>query len=139
MKNWSDRQNAVFDTYAKTSQNIVIEATAGSGKTTTIVECCRRTAPYKKCFFSAFNKSIAEELKTRLPERVEVSTFHSNGLKVLLRNFNFKLKLSENKCFKIGRQILNLEDVPEKQQLRYLFELQDIWNAIRMNLLVREV
>lgn len=136
MKNWSDRQNAVFDTYAKTSQNIVIEATAGSGKTTTIVECCRRTAPYKKCFFSAFNKSIAEELKTRLPERVEVSTFHSKGLKVLLRNFNFKLKLSENKCFKIGQQILNLEDVPEKQQLRYLFELQDIWNAIRMNLLV---
>lgn len=136
MKNWSDRQNAVFDTYAKTNQNIVIEATAGSGKTTTIVECCRRTAPYKKCFFSAFNKSIAEELKTRLPERVEVSTFHSKGLKVLLRNFNFKLKLSENKCFKIGRQILNLKDVPEKQQLRYLFELQDIWNAIRMNLLV---
>lgn len=32
MKNWSDRQNAVFDTYAKTNQNIVIEATAGSGK-----------------------------------------------------------------------------------------------------------
>ena len=110
--------------------------THNSGKTTTIVELCKRTPVYKKCFFSAFNKSIAEELSSRLPERIDVSTFHSKGLKTLLKNFRFKLKVNENKCFKIGKQISTLDDVPEKQQLRYLFDLQTIWNSIRLGLLV---
>lgn len=110
--------------------------THNSGKTTTIVELCKRTPVYKKCFFSAFNKSIAEELSSRLPERIDVSTFHSKGLKTLLKNFRFKLKVNENKCFKIGKQILTLDDIPEKQQLKYLFDLQTIWNSIRLGLLV---
>lgn len=136
MKEWSERQKVIFDVYEKTNKNIVVEATAGSGKTTTIVELCKRTPIYKKCFFSAFNKSIAEELSSRLPERIDVSTFHSKGLKTLLKNFRFKLKVNENKCFKIGKQILTLDDVPEKQQLKYLFDLQIIWNSIRLGLLV---
>ena len=46
------------------------------------------------------------------------------------------MKLSENKCFQLARKVLDIKEIPYKQQMRYLFELQDIWNAIRMNLLV---
>lgn len=133
---WSDRQLAIFDTYEKTRNNIVIEATAGSGKTTTIVECCKRTSPGKRALFMAFNKSIAEELRSRLPERIDVNTFHAKGLKVLFYNFSFQMKLNENKCFQLARKRLDVNDIPYKQQMRYFFELQDIWNVIRMNLLV---
>ena len=133
---WSDRQLAIFDTYEQTRKNIAISATAGSGKSHTIIECCKRTSPGKKVLFMAFNKSIAEELKLKVPERIEVNTFHAKGLKVLFYNFSFKMKLNENKCFQLARKILDVKDIPQKQQMRYLFELQDIWNTIRMNLLV---
>lgn len=134
--NWSNRQLAIFDAYEQTRKNIAISATAGAGKSQTIIECCKRTSPGKKVLFMAFNKSIAEELKLKVPENIEVNTFHSKGLKVLFYNFSFKMKLSENKCFQLARKVLDIEEIPYKQQMRYLFELQDIWNAIRMNLLV---
>lgn len=134
--NWSNRQLAIFDAYEQTRKNIAISATAGAGKSQTIIECCKRTSPGKKVLFMAFNKSIAEELKLKVPENIEVNTFHSKGLKVLFYNFSFKMKLSENKCFQLAREVLDIKEIPYKQQMRYLFELQDIWNAIRMNLLV---
>lgn len=53
----------------------LIRAVAGSGKTTTLVqglELVRHSA-----IFLAFNKSIAEELKARVPRHVQARTFHS--------------------------------------------------------------
>lgn len=132
---WSDRQLAIFDAYENTRKNIAIEATAGSSKTTCIVECCRRTPPNKKVLFMAFNKSIAEELRERLPSHIDVNTFHSKGLRVLLSNFRIKPKINENKCFVIGKKILDTKDMDVKQQIRYLFEIQIIWNYIRVNLI----
>lgn len=132
---WSDRQLAIFDAYENTRKNIAIEATAGSSKTTCIVECCRRTPPNKKVLFMAFNKSIAEELRERLPSHIDVNTFHSKGLRVLLSNFRIKPKINENKCFVIGKKILETKDMDVKQQIRYLFEIQIIWNYIRVNLI----
>lgn len=139
MVKWSDRQEAIFDEYERTRNNIMISATAGAGKSSTIVECCRRTSPTKRVLFMAFNKSIADELKTKVPERIDVNTFHSKGLKVLYSNFKFKLKINENKCFQICKKILKFDrndEVPFNQQTRYLFFLQEIWNQIRINLLV---
>ena len=139
MTKWSKRQEVIFDTYENTRNNIVISATAGSGKSTTIIECCRRTPPTKRVLFMAFNKSIADELKTKVPERIDVNTFHSKGLRVLYSNFKFQLKINENKCFQICKKILRFDrndEVPFKQQTRYLFFLQEIWNQIRINLLV---
>ena len=69
--NWSNRQLAIFDTYEQTRKNIAISATAGAGKSSTIIECCKRTSPGKKVLFMAFNKSIAEELRLKVPERIE--------------------------------------------------------------------
>lgn len=94
MVKWSDRQEAIFDEYERTRNNIMISATAGAGKSATIIECCRRTSPTKKVLFMAFNKSIAEELKTKVPDRIDVSTFHSKGLRTLYSNFKFQLKIN---------------------------------------------
>lgn len=136
---YSERQRAIFDTYENTHKNIVIEAGPGSGKTFCLVECCKRTPSYKRVLFMAFNKSIAEELKEKLPQRCTVGTFHSMGLKVLFQNFSFKMKLNENKIFKIALKHLDFDQddkIPQKQKLRYLMELQEIYNQIRINLLV---
>lgn len=69
---WSSYQNIIFDFIKNGKGNAVIEAVAGSGKSTTIVEgmnLCEGST-----IFLAFNKAIAEELKAR---GVNARTFHS--------------------------------------------------------------
>lgn len=135
-REWSKYQKNIFDAYENTRKNLFIKATAGASKTTCMLECAKRTSPSKISVFLAFNKSISNELQSKVPRRTEATTFHSKGLKVLLRNFRMRFKINENKTFAICKQILDLSEIPSKQQARYLFELQEIWNQIRTNLLV---
>lgn len=70
---WSTYQQAIFNFVADQSAgNGIVEAVAGSGKTTTIVEALKKARG--ATIFLAFNKSIAEELKAR---GVNARTFHS--------------------------------------------------------------
>lgn len=69
---WSKYQQAIFDAATQGRDNLVIEAVAGSGKTTTLVELIQRLNG--STIFLAFNKAIAEELKAR---GVNARTFHS--------------------------------------------------------------
>jgi len=57
----------------------VIEAVAGSGKTTTIVTATQLTNSQAKVAFVAFNKHIADTLGDRAPVHVHASTLHSLG------------------------------------------------------------
>lgn len=71
-RNWSTYQTAVFDFVSNCTGNAIVEAVAGSGKSTTIEEAVKRVRG--QSIFLAFNKSIAEELKAR---GVNARTFHS--------------------------------------------------------------
>jgi DNA helicase-2/ATP-dependent DNA helicase PcrA len=76
--------------------NAIIEAVAGSGKTTTIVKALELTQVNSKVAFLAFNKHIATELKRRCPEHVHVSTLHSLGY-ALLRACYGNIEVNEDK------------------------------------------
>lgn len=85
---WSRYQTAIFDAVAaavddmqhrRPFRHIVVEATAGSSKTTTCIECCRRM-PSVRCVAVAFGKRNADELRTKLPSNATASTLHSLGL-----------------------------------------------------------
>ncbi|GEM86034.1 UvrD-helicase domain-containing protein [Meiothermus granaticius] len=65
------------------SGNAVVKATAGSGKTTTLVEIAKVLPPDISTRFLAFNKHIAHELQQRLPKHVKAQTIHSLGLSAL--------------------------------------------------------
>lgn len=84
-KNWSPAQEAVFTAVGSPGGHLVIEALAGTGKTTTIVEALAHTPELDSALLCAFNKSIASELQTRVPEGVQVSTLHSLGLRAITR------------------------------------------------------
>lgn len=85
-KQWSPYQQAIFEEIENDEGgHLVVEALAGSGKTSTIVEALSHTYDGDRVLMVAFNKSIAEELKTRVPPGVEVSTLHSFGLKAITR------------------------------------------------------
>lgn len=111
----SVQQKAIFDELAKgQGNNIIVDAKAGSGKTTTIVEGMkyipRGDLLPPKVVFLAFNKSIAETLGRRCPVGTVCSTFHSLGFRALKnsgivpRNVRFDgrkaMKLVWNACDK---------------------------------------
>ncbi len=84
----SEYQIAIFrhmeeavDAYTskKPVTNAVVQAVAGSGKTTTIVAAANLIPAKIKAIFLAFNKDIAVELGARLPRHVTAKTLNALG------------------------------------------------------------
>jgi superfamily I DNA/RNA helicase len=84
---WSAYQLAIFRDIAEAAGHTVVRARAGVGKTSTIMEGMKYVPAGCTVLMCAFNKSIAEELKARAPQGVEVSTLHSYGYKAVMRKF----------------------------------------------------
>lgn len=100
--NWSPLQNSIFDAVSKSSDNLIIEAVAGSGKTTTIVEAMRFVAASKPLFV-AFNKSIATALESRIPPGSEAKTLNALGHRVVSKRFP-RAKLDQWKVHNLIRR-----------------------------------
>ena len=84
--NPSKFQQAVFDFVTTGQGSAIVEAVAGSGKTTTIVEALKRIPPGQKVTFLAFNKSIATELQSRIPRHAQAQTTHSLGFQAIRKS-----------------------------------------------------
>ena len=80
----SSYQEAIFRFVQDGSGHGVIMATAGSGKSTTLVEIAHRLPEETRACFLAFNASAAQQLKDRLPNHVTSRTIHALGLKTLI-------------------------------------------------------
>lgn len=106
----SPYQEAIFECVKNGGGNALVEAVAGSGKTTTIVKALQFTPKDAKVAFVAFNVAIARELKDRAPDHVQVSTLHSLGLKNISTWLGTKPKVDDKKVFNILESILDLYD-----------------------------
>jgi DNA helicase II / ATP-dependent DNA helicase PcrA len=112
---WSDRQQAVFEEVAAGDGHAMINAVAGSGKTTTILEAMRYVPTGLKVLFVAFNKPIAMELEKRAPEGVAVSTLHSLGLKACTRSLD-RPRVDASKAKDIARAVTGVELNPTRRE-----------------------
>lgn len=135
----SKYQVSIFKEDKETNNNIFIKAGPGSGKSWTLLEILKRTPFYKKSILLAFNKSIAEELKSKVPSGTDVSTIHSMAYRVLRQNTLNRYKLSEIKTFILAKKIIPdyfKEDKKngQKRFTIYLFTLSRIYDLYRMNL-----
>ena len=106
---YSQYQKDIFNDVANGKGNSIIEAFAGSGKTTVLLESFKFVPKGKKILAVAFNTKIAKELKERAPEysNLEISTLHSLGFKAVREKF--KSKLDPNKSFRIIQTILKAD------------------------------
>jgi late competence protein required for DNA uptake (superfamily II DNA/RNA helicase) len=79
---WSKFQENIFSWIEHDQGHLVVEAVAGSGKTTTLVKCLDFISDKCKVLMSAFNTDIVTELKkkTKDKDNVEVRTIHGLGL-----------------------------------------------------------
>jgi superfamily I DNA/RNA helicase len=100
---WSTQQEEIFSWFRLGRGNLVIEALAGTGKTTTVVEAISH-APENKILMCAFNKKIAMELSSRIRHPgAEAKTLHSLGFKYVMRNWN-GVKLDDERPWRLAKQ-----------------------------------
>lgn len=71
----TEEQEKVIELFAEV-ERLKVNAFAGSGKTTTLVELVKRNKD-KKFLFLVFNRAVREELAKKLPSNAVVYTIHS--------------------------------------------------------------
>lgn len=102
---WSEQQKEIFNFFKQGQGNLVVRARAGTGKTTTIIEAIT-FAPEEKILLAAFNKKIAEELKSKLKNpKAEAKTLHSVGVSFLYRNWQ-NAQLDQDRGERLARRSL---------------------------------
>lgn len=118
MRTPSPFQQAIFDWIKTGTGDAVVEAVAGSGKTTTAVASMNLIPESESVLFLAFNKSIAEELAERAPKHADVRTLNSLGLRTWMK-FAGSVQVNGNKT----RDIMDANISP--------FELRKYGQAVR--------
>ena len=72
-----------------TGENVVVDACAGSGKSTTILSCAQ-AEPHKKFLQLTYNSALREDILAKIAEykikNLEVHTYHSLAVKYFLRS-----------------------------------------------------
>ena len=136
----SKYQQAIYDEMRKAEKNIAINALAGSGKTTTILNSLNILPASASKIFLAFNKSIVEELKSKVnAPNTEVKTLHSAGFSAMAKIY--KSRLDNYKYSKFLRESLYLlsteitVDTPTNLQEEYRKRVLDILGLSRAGLL----
>jgi len=98
-------QEDIYRAICSGRKNLLVEAVAGSGKTTTILSALRFLPPNDNTLLVAFNKHIAEELQQRVPEGVSASTLHSVAFKAYKEWYGRRVKVDSWKTYNILKDI----------------------------------
>jgi len=140
----SKYQMAIYDKFCNTNENISINAVAGSGKTTTIVNLLKFVPEDKTALFLAFNNSIVDELKERIGQQrnVTVTTIHSYGWRRIMQRYGSRVKLNQYKSIAKLKRILMKEpycnEIPATKWGYYYFIISKIVDLMRLNLTAPE-
>lgn len=129
---YSNYQNAIFDTVLTTDKNIVVNATAGSGKTFTAVTISQLVPVNKDIAFLAFNKSIVEELSMKLAPHIKCTTLHSLGMNILMNFYKAKLVVNEFKSFRFSEKYV--KHLERKEKFVKMYHYRDILDKLRMTM-----
>lgn len=102
----SKYQAAAINFVQKKKGHAIVEAVAGSGKSTTLQAIVDAIPECKGTTVIAFNKHIANAMKRRLPNGTKVSTAHSLGLS-MLRSQDPIINLDDSKYREIVKLKIN--------------------------------
>ncbi|WP_234053788.1 MULTISPECIES: UvrD-helicase domain-containing protein [unclassified Xanthobacter] len=98
-KSWTQEQGAII---SSKEERVVVNAFAGSGKTTTLVGYTKKR-PETKFGYLCFNAENAKEARGRFPENVTAFTGHGLAMKYVGWRYRHKLARSELKPIGIAQ------------------------------------
>ncbi len=126
----SKHQKDVFETIAGTNSNVSIEATAGSGKTSTILLALKLIPKFRRTIFLSFSNTIVNELKERVPPHVKAATLHSLGFNFITTYYP-GIRVDPNKYLKFA---LDHYQTKKRETFKKAYQIQEISNYVRMTL-----
>lgn len=144
----SIEQQNIFNFFAKGIGNAVINAKAGSGKSTTILNALNYITSDKKVLLIAHNKSVADHLKNKCKRNIKdkngkvitnILTYHALGYKILQENLKIKFKIDEYKYISQIHKNLSVYSKGETLSLssnklkRYKTNVKKLINYARYN------
>ncbi len=98
-------------------KDAAINAVAGSGKTTTIIEFAASRPPDSKILYLAFNKSVKLEAIRKFAEKgllnVKVETAHSLAFRHIMRGASYRVRAQGYKTHEVA-EVLSLQGDGEK-------------------------
>lgn len=92
----TDEQIAILKKVEETNDNLLINALAGTGKTTTL-ELIQEVIGPEPILYLCFNKRVADEAKEKFPSTTSVRTFNSQGHGIWAKACASKLTLNRKK------------------------------------------
>lgn len=97
----TSEQEKIYNFIKFDTQHGIIDAVAGSGKTSTIIESISYVDKSKELLFCAFNKSIRDEISQRISKKqnsnIVVKNLHQLGFDILKSNSETKFIVEEIK------------------------------------------
>lgn len=126
------KQEAIFDKILSTNDNLHIQASAGSGKSTTLVWIMSILEKYNKpAAMLAFGKNIVQDIEPKCARNVTVKTAHSFGWNALAARVG-KLYLVPDKVKSILKQYpsLNPDKASAKEKGKVWQRLNDSINLV---------
>ncbi len=141
----SKYQLDIFEYIEKGNGNLVVEAVAGSGKSTTLTQALKLIPEDKNILFCAFNKDIVTDLEKKIDKQKNIllSTIHSLGLKMLSNNFREEISKIPNPT-KYRSHIynniseytsLNIKRLSKPIYLNYVNNINNLVQLLRLNLI----
>lgn len=132
----NDFQFKVLESVAFGSGNIVVSALAGSGKTSLLVQTAHlfKAMGITSVGYLAFNKSIKEELNSRLPIGYAAVNSHSLGNQVL-KQANPKTLLDNTKWNTIAKNMMSAIGVEPQSQYTAGKAFQALCSKVMLNMI----
>lgn len=128
MPTWTPEQLAFISEIKSSTQSLCLEAVAGSGKTTTLVEAVRNINPNLSVIALAFNKQTAEVLSTKMPRNTTSCTLNSLGHSIWAKSG--KRKLDSRKISRIVNSWLS-QNLPGESGQAHWRPLCSLINSCR--------
>lgn len=123
----TDEQIAIVNRLRTTDDNILVNALAGGGKTSTIELMMEKTT--EPTLYLAFNKPVVDEAMERLPSGILIKTFNSIGLKCW-GDGNGKAKTNPKKMYEMMKEYMNGLKKQDREEVNEAY--WDILGAVRM-------
>jgi DNA helicase-2/ATP-dependent DNA helicase PcrA len=120
-------QSAIIEAAKSTKDSILISALAGAAKTSTLEMICA-TLPVQPILCLAFNKRIAEEMKTRLPGHVSVKTMNALGHGIWAAATGRRLVVNSRKSYELLKG--KVDALPRPQRLEAYDTFSETLKAI---------
>lgn len=120
---WSRYQLALYDFVESGNGSAIVEAVAGSGKTTSLVECARRLSEWDNACAVAFNVRIKDELLKRLPAAVPALTLNALSYRAWRAFTGKQQEVDKGKIAALVRELSDDTNPDFRQGVRRLVDL----------------